>query len=395
MKSGFVIGDRGLGAASDTHPDWMAANATASSHLIAGASAIGQMHLRNGTPRDDAFVIRSAGSWIAVAVADGVGSKPLSRFGATYVVESLTTQLLNQIGSPIKISTADEKAAQGNFQGDFFTTDNQSHKTFQPRMITNKKKPNLISQLSLKLGMKQWTEIIESLDLSIQEVPLKDFQQAASSGWWYADSSKKGLPKNALVSSNDMGDLENDFSQSPKKSLDKMMRKAYRKTFEGLMKQTQYLELSINELSCTALALLYNLEDTSGVAGQIGDGAILNLHKLGYVKEITNPPETDDPQKTYTINRSDFEDYLSIELINHIPDDPIQAIYLMTDGVAADLVYSPDEQIVVDWAQKVDQNLRSSQHSEQAAIGMLNWLSTYQVKGSWDDRTLVVITKQG
>jgi hypothetical protein len=108
MLTGFVIGDRGLSASGDTHPFWMMAHAVAGPYLVVGASAVGQIHLGQGLPRDDAFVIRAAGPWLAAAVADGVGSRPLSRYGATYAVEALTALLLRPL---VPRATAGEKTA--------------------------------------------------------------------------------------------------------------------------------------------------------------------------------------------------------------------------------------------------------------------------------------------
>lgn len=108
--SSFAIGDRGLGTAGDTHPDWMMAHAKTGPILVTGASAIGQIHLAHGMPRDDAFVVKSVGSWLAVAVSDGVGSRPMSRFGSTYVVDALTSLLLHLAGS--KLSKGHDAATE-------------------------------------------------------------------------------------------------------------------------------------------------------------------------------------------------------------------------------------------------------------------------------------------
>ena len=102
MQTGFVIGDRGLSSAGDTHPAWMMAHAKAGGYLIVGASAIGQIHLAHAKPRDDGFVIRRIGNWLAVAVSDGVGSRPFSRYGATYAVESLAATLIRPFISILK-----------------------------------------------------------------------------------------------------------------------------------------------------------------------------------------------------------------------------------------------------------------------------------------------------
>lgn len=156
----------------------------------------------------------------------------------------------------------------------------------------------------------------------------------------------------------------------------------------------EQLKLSPNDLSCTALALLLNVETNRGVAGQIGDGAILGLTKDGKLKEIVEPYEADDEQSTYTINRPSFEKYLSIDVVEQPEANPYVAFFVMTDGVSSDVLHSPEDERVK-WVKKVDEKLRLSPSPLQAAAGMLNWLASYTIPGSWDDRIMVVITKEG
>jgi hypothetical protein len=66
----------------------------------------------------------------------------------------------------------------------------------------------------------------------------------------------------------------------------------------------------------------------------------------------------------------------------------------MTDGVSNDLLYSSESEIVTNWFIKINSNLLNSPSPAQAAAGLLNYLATYQVPGSFDDRTLVVITRK-
>jgi hypothetical protein len=172
------------------------------------------------------------------------------------------------------------------------------------------------------------------------------------------------------------------------------MRQAFVNSHLGLRQHAESLKLDLADLGCTALALLFNTETRSGVVGQVGDGALLGLTSRGKVQELTHPPESDDPQSVYTITKRDFDKYLSLNAIERPPIDPFVAFYVMTDGVSTDLLYSPRQEELEGWAQGVDQNLRASSGASQAAAGMLNWLATYQVKGSWDDRTLVVITQR-
>ena len=67
--SGFVIGDRSLRLSGDTHSAWLASHAQVGSYLVVGASAVGQIHLARGLPRDDAFAVRCMGPWLAAAAS--------------------------------------------------------------------------------------------------------------------------------------------------------------------------------------------------------------------------------------------------------------------------------------------------------------------------------------
>ncbi len=93
---GFILGDRILGLSADSHPDWCTAYVELGQYRFIGASAIGKLHLRENRPRDDAFAIRTAGPWLAVAVSDGVGSRQHSRYGSSFAVEALCEHLLRE-----------------------------------------------------------------------------------------------------------------------------------------------------------------------------------------------------------------------------------------------------------------------------------------------------------
>lgn len=63
------------------------------SYSVAGASVIGRLHVSNKVSRDDAFSVRTKGAWIIAAVADGVGSKEKSRYGAAFAVNRISCNL--------------------------------------------------------------------------------------------------------------------------------------------------------------------------------------------------------------------------------------------------------------------------------------------------------------
>jgi len=123
MTRGFVVGDRILGQAADSHADWCAGYGQIGAYQFVGASAIGKLHLREPRPRDDAFAVRSAGGWLAVAVSDGAGSRKQSRYGASFAVEALCEHLLREATGvaspseakstePTSIADADDKPTQ-------------------------------------------------------------------------------------------------------------------------------------------------------------------------------------------------------------------------------------------------------------------------------------------
>lgn len=408
MLTGFVIGDRGLGASGDTHPAWMMAYAAAGPYLVVGASAIGQIHLARGLPRDDAFVIRSAGPWLAVAVADGVGSRPLSRYGATYVVEALTALLLRPLVSPLEKERKEPSIVSSSPDpGSLAPPPTADRAELRVGLVRVKS-----SVAALAVGLRDW---VQSLTREEPRLP-DDFPQTASVSWRPPpDQSRssgqlgQGRPLTkptptlashpphlaataAAPKHQQLAGMSRYVLDDP--NLVAVMRQAFQRTHLGLREHARSLDLELADLSCTALALLFNVETGRGAVGQVGDGAILGLTARGKVRELVQAPETGDPQATYTLNRPNFEDYLAVGIIDPPAVDPFVALYVMTDGLSGDLLYSPRPEALEDWAQKVDQNLRRSASPAQAAAGMLNWLATYVVKGSWDDRTLVVITRR-
>jgi hypothetical protein len=401
MLTGFVIGDRGLGASGDTHPFWVMAYAMAGPYLVVGASAIGQFHLAQGLPRDDAFVIRAVGPWLAAAVADGVGLRPFSRYGATYAVEALTALLLRPLVH--KVTPGEKSVARP-------LSSHRSRLSPPPTVEETELKIPVVKKGSTAWAMGivlgEWTKKVEEWTRKVlggaEFSPPTEFRQAASVGWWTLSSTDQqpeevSLPDQspASVVANSQGKTaDRSPSNLNEPNLVEIVKQAFRETHLGLREHASRLDLALADLSCTALALLLNVETGKGAVGQVGDGAILGLTARGEVLELIHAPDTGDPQRTYTLTKPNFEHYLAVGIIERPAADPFVAFYLMTDGLSGDLLYSPQHELLKDWAQKVDRNLRLSPSLAQAAAGMLHWLATYQVKGSWDDRTLVVITQK-
>lgn len=376
MLPGFVVGDRPLGRCGDTHPGWMMAHAVAGPYVVAGASALGRLHRLRGAPRDDAFVVRAAGPWLAAVVADGVGSRPLSRYGATFLADGLGAELLRLLIPPLRAETLTATTAETGTQA-------------------ARETPNIVSLIS---GLDRWAQCPGEE----AQIPA-GFPQVASVGWWPPEGQRLRASPPALEPCVDVAQsgidadaqaarrLGVDVAPAPEADLQQILQQAFAETRRSLCEHARKLDLQLSDLGSTVVSLLLNVETATGVAGQVGDGAILGLTAGGKVRQLVEPPSTGDPQATYTLNQSDFDAHLAYRLIRHEPADPFVAFYVMTDGLAEDLLYAPNEELE-DWAQKVEANLRRSATPEQAALGMSNWLANYQ--GSWDDRTLVAILRK-
>jgi len=273
MASAFSIGDR-CPADQGVYPSSQKGGGTCGPYVVVGASARGQIHEHRGLDRDDAFAVRGSDCWLAIAVADGVGSKKWSRFGASLAVEAVSGFLA---GSP----TRGDRAA--------------------------------------------------------------------------------------------------------------LMREAFADAHQRLLALADKWAIPPDELSCTALALLLDLTSGAAIAAQVGDGAILGWKASGETRELLNAPDTGDVQATYTINGHRYLDHLVVEELP--PGESPDAYFLMTDGVSGDVLFSDKPGALDKWAADMHRNVVQSPGPGIAADGLLQWLAGYKVRGSWDDRTLVIVTR--
>jgi len=142
------------------------------------------------------------------------------------------------------------------------------------------------------------------------------------------------------------------------------------------------------------LGLILNVETGRIGVGQIGDGLILGLNEKKEAKPIVEPPDPGEPGVSYFLTQTDWGKYLCTK--PSMTDEELARIstfYLMTDGVADDCQYGPPADILTKWANDIDREIRSIHSPNEAATKLKGYLRTYQAKGSFDDRTLVVICK--
>lgn len=108
-------------AEPDPHEESAARILTAGTLEVIGARVRGRKHKHEGTNCDDWFELRQEGGWTLIAVSDGAGSKRLSRLGARAACEaavSVASDRLKAAGEPIRgIGVAHSEAIVEGFLG--------------------------------------------------------------------------------------------------------------------------------------------------------------------------------------------------------------------------------------------------------------------------------------
>ncbi len=325
----FKIGDKIPHTLEDKRQDNLGASAKAAPFFIIGASARGRLHYHNDVPRDDAFTVHFNNSWLAVAVADGAGSKTLSRHGASF----LTNKLCNRLLQATSVNKIPERKTT------YKTRDRQIDGVLPVSPTTEGK-------------------------ITIQTI------------------------KESMVANDETGVEE-------KKHLGDIMLKAFRQARIDLGKFAKRKGVILEDFHSTLLGLILNIETMDMGIGQIGDGLILGLNEKEKAIILAEPPTSDDPAASYFITQEDWAQYLYVREVTSQEVSQFSTFYLMTDGVANDCQYGPPANILEIWAKDMDREVRLVPSVKATAERLKNYLASYKAKGSFDDRTLVVICKNG
>ncbi len=321
-KTSFRIGDKSPITLEDNYDDEQARSEQADSFSIVGASVRGRLHHYNNIPRDDAFTVRFNGTWLAVAVADGAGSRPFSRYGASYLANRLCSRLL--LGVKTRHKVLNDKAGQDETP---ISSINDTHPTYET-----------------------------------DDTP----------------SSRDDAPGNKLTS-------------APQNGLSKIVTGAFRNTRADLQRFADKNGVKMEELHSTLLGFMLNTKTGDLGVGQIGDGLILGLDVNKETRLLAEPPTTDDPAASYFITQDDWDQYLYTKEIPREEVAGFSTFYLMTDGVANDCQYGPPPDILRIWANDMAREIRLVPSLQATAERLKKYLANYKAKGSFDDRTLVVI----
>jgi hypothetical protein len=160
-------------------------------------------------------------------------------------------------------------------------------------------------------------------------------------------------------------------------------------------------DLEVNDLSATLLLAIHtvvkvNDENKSFIlACQIGDGATVaitqNKNQPVSVLGIPDGGEFSGETDFLTSKKFKVPNYL---LSRTYPCfGAVQALMVMTDGVADDYFPANEKmhQLYQDLIKEKVIINSEEKDLEASSIQLKNWLDTYQIRGSFDDRTLVVL----
>ena len=407
IMRGFIVGDRILGQSADSHADWCAGYGQIRAYQFVGASAIGKLHLREARPRDDAFAVRSAGVWLAVAVSDGAGSRKQSRYGASFAVEALCEHLLREATGVAPSSEAEPAESPP-------LADEDDKPTQVEPIPQQTKEIGATGGLLTRLRRRAPAETAPKVEIAH---PLPPFdapslvtpsdEAATICGtltWHWQPPAKASTPTSPPTSptvpllptpgpSQEGREAEGtrEVSEDEKVEWEKCMRRAFQHTRQGIEQFAHSRNVALRELHCTLLGLLLNTETGVVTVGQIGDGLLAAFHPGLGAQPLVEAPTPGEVGETYVLTQRDWEEYLAVRALTPKEAQGITTFYLMTDGVADDCIYPPPEDIFQRWAGDIDREVRKDEPLPQTTTRLLRWLATYEVKGSWDDRTLVVV----
>lgn len=349
--AGLAVGDRALENPGDVHPDWCAGYGANGGLLVIGASAVGHLHLREMVPRDDAFAARSAGPWLAVAVSDGVGSKPLSRYGSTFCVQALCEELLHDL-------------------------------VIQPFPFANCPVTD-VSSVGSKEVTRGWRDTLSPLTGRLLEdstiAQLHGSAQHAGTLTWNRHLSPR-VPRHS----------EPAAAEGATVDAKARLARAFTETRSRLERFASDRNLDLHAVSCTLLGLLVNTETGHGAWGQVGDGLITLLHSETGTRAMECSPAPDGVGSTWVFTQNDWQNHFTTEVLTKEEAVGTSSIMLMTDGVSEDYSHPPPEGLLEKWSHDMDTRMRETSPAF-ASLRLLHWLASYEQPGSFDDRTLVTV----
>ena len=360
---------------------------------IIGARVRGKKHKHEGTNCDDWFEIARSGEWNIIAVSDGAGSKMFSRVGARVACQTAVNYLVKQLQKhhikPRQEWTADTFARNEIYQfkePDIELTQKILHEAIQSAYYAIEEAFHARDQL------KYYYKALGNRDLT-----LSDFSTTLLLAI-HTRVHYKAAPY-SLVLTCQIGDgMTAAICQQ--QSISCLLGKVEKNHFGG---ETQFLTSSKRQLERNYLATInYSFFSqmralmvmTDGVSDDYfpPDKNMLRLFGDLILNGIIPISTFSSRFKEKEILRQN--DYLFIQ--ERLSEKGSQPTPICSVSEYAKIINIPIEKLIATPAWLVagiPKEILES-HDISSENRLLAWLDTYNIRGSFDDRTLVVLTKE-
>ena len=385
-------------AIPDPHPE-------SASCLISGANGLrliaararGKKHKHEGTNCDDWFEIATCGVWNLIAVADGAGSKRFSRVGAKAACEMALTSLGTALGNiqlaPRRWTDTTTVFARDE-QNEFVQADLRQIGTIVQQAVT-KAFQDVQQAAAVRRGSERHQKVLGGRDIEVNDLAATLLLMAQTTVKDEADQSYD-LAMSVAIGDGVIGALSWEGRVH-------LMMEADQGQFSG---ETEFLSaravepvrlnhrlgLFIGPPRRAFLVMTDGVADdyfpnNPGLARLFGDLALNGLVALPpHLGSDAEPaPVIADPPPVETVTVAG----------ERLTADGRQPLALYSVARYAEHLGVPVDQVIADSALLRAGCRPDPLPGRDAAERLLTWLDAYQVRGSFDDRTLVIADREG
>jgi hypothetical protein len=369
---------------------------------IIGARVRGKKHKHEGTNCDDWFEFANSGSWTIIAVSDGAGSKVFSRVGAKESCETALKVLSDALGEqPLK---ARDDWSNATFKRDkesgVFVEEDLEH-VQQALHDAMTKAYEAVAAKALEfaespaheavLGRKVVVDDLSgTLLLAVHTIVAHEGMQRSfvmtcqiGDGMLAALTINGGLTLLGIADSGEFAG-QTEFLTS-KKKLEKASLTGRTFPFFGPMQALMVMTDGVAD---------DYFPNDPGMIRLYGDLAINGI----LVPRGPTPVDVDSSlSKTKLVDARHVEDAgLASPVERILPDDRRDEVFIRSFATYAEKLGLPPEEVIKSPALLVggtagDPKMCDDQNPEDM---LLVWLDSYHVRGSFDDRTLVVLYRE-
>lgn len=368
---------------------------------LIGARARGKKHKHEGTNCDDWFEFGVSGTWTIIAVSDGAGSKALSRVGAKESCRAALNLLSERLGThrleSLENLSAGDSIARDPESGTFAAADIEhvqlalhdamyaAYNAVEVAARGRAENPEYESSLGHQVAIDDLSSTLllaAHTTVRYKETDFSFILACQVGDGMLAAVNRKGELQ--LLGVPDSGEFagQTDFLTSKKKlTRDHLWRKT-----RGFFNQLQALMVMTDGVADDYFP---NDPDMLRLYGDLVVNEIITLRGLNIddftrALKATNLPDFDDVQ------RADFA--ATVEAVT--PDTPRSITIRSVAEYAKQLGLTVPEVVASPALMMAAASVGQLCDEKEAEDKLRVWLDSYYVRGSFDDRTLVVLYRE-